>query len=61
MTPTSRQRAQARTAARFAARAGLPITACPYPTDGPPALRVLAVVFVREYARLIPGRVDHTA
>ncbi|MGH8875788.1 MAG: Rmf/CrpP fold protein [Stackebrandtia sp.] len=61
MTPTDTQRAQARRAARYAARRGSPITACPYPTDGPDVLRVLAVVFVREYARLIPGSIDHTA
>ncbi|ADD43874.1 hypothetical protein [Stackebrandtia nassauensis] len=61
MTPTDTQRAQAIRAARFAAARGLPITACPYPISGSASLRVLAVVFVREYARLRPGRIDHTA
>ncbi|GIJ50024.1 hypothetical protein Val02_69100 [Virgisporangium aliadipatigenens] len=57
-TVTRLDRLHAMRAARTAALRALPVTVCPYRTDGDGRQRVLARVFVREYLRHQPPADD---
>jgi hypothetical protein len=53
---TSVERDRAVRAARFAAAAGLPVSACPYSPTGDARDKLLALVWVRTYLAASPGR-----
>lgn len=46
---------------RASARAGRPVSSCPFDASGDDAQRLLALRFVRGYVSVNPGAVDYTA